>query len=163
LHSKNDKEIIAAWKLDLNGALLVFNVRFVVCACPSLSAFFQTELVINIHVDVVDTRAVITDMRRNLGNLVKSQEGAGGRDQPVTAVPMPIKSAYFLEKGRSTSEVMDRANSWTAHSSGTGKHSGLLSQHPQSLAPFSPNQLADEEIAALIIESRETLRGTCRA
>ena len=34
--------------------------------------------------------------------------------QPVTAVPMPIKSARVLEKGRSTSSVMDKANSSTA-------------------------------------------------
>jgi len=31
-HSKNDKEMIASWKSDLNGALLIFNVSFVVSA-----------------------------------------------------------------------------------------------------------------------------------
>jgi hypothetical protein len=30
LHAKNDKETIAAWKLDLNKILLIFNVRSVV-------------------------------------------------------------------------------------------------------------------------------------
>ena len=30
LHAKNDKELIAAWKLDLNKILLIFNVRSVV-------------------------------------------------------------------------------------------------------------------------------------
>jgi hypothetical protein len=33
LHAKNDKEMIAAWKLDLNKILLIFNVRFVLVAC----------------------------------------------------------------------------------------------------------------------------------
>jgi len=65
-HSKNDKEMITAWKSDLNGALLVFNVSFVLCVRPPLRAWFQTELVINIHVDVVDTRTVVTDVRRDV-------------------------------------------------------------------------------------------------
>ena len=30
IHAKNDKEMIAAWKSDLNKILLVFNVRSVV-------------------------------------------------------------------------------------------------------------------------------------
>ena len=30
IHTKNDKEMIAAWKADLSKILLVFNVRFVV-------------------------------------------------------------------------------------------------------------------------------------
>jgi hypothetical protein len=33
LHAKNDKEMIAAWKSDLNKILLVFNVRSVVVMC----------------------------------------------------------------------------------------------------------------------------------
>jgi len=37
-HSKNDKEKIAAWKSELNRALLVFNVSFAVYAQLLLSA-----------------------------------------------------------------------------------------------------------------------------
>jgi len=65
-HSRNGKEMIAAWKSDLNGALLVFNVSLVFCARPPLRARFQTELVINIHVDVADTRAVVADVRHDV-------------------------------------------------------------------------------------------------
>jgi len=65
-HSKNDKEVITAWKSDLNGALLIFNVSFVLCVGPPLRAWFQTELVINIHVDVVDTRTAVADVHHDV-------------------------------------------------------------------------------------------------
>src|SRR5882757_22922 len=77
-HSKNDKEVITAWRSDLNGALLVFNVSFVVGARPPLSAWLQTELVINIHVDVRELRA----------DFAKNQGGADGKSVSITSTCM---------------------------------------------------------------------------
>ena len=34
LHAKSDKDMIATWRSDLNGILLVFNVRFVASEWP---------------------------------------------------------------------------------------------------------------------------------
>src|SRR5882757_6771011 len=71
-HSKNDKEVMTAWRSDLNGALLVFNVSFVVDARPPLRACPQTELVINIHADV-------SELRTDVASIVKNQGGAGSK------------------------------------------------------------------------------------
>src|SRR5882757_5665737 len=80
-HSKNDKEVITAWRSDLNGALLVFNVSFVVGARPPLSACLQTELVINIHVG-------ISELQTNVASLVKNQGGADGNSVSITSICM---------------------------------------------------------------------------
>ena len=38
VHAKNDKEMIATWKLDLNVILHIFNVRSVGSVPPSLTS-----------------------------------------------------------------------------------------------------------------------------
>ena len=54
VHAKNDKDAIAAWKLDLNRILHVFNVRSAGSVLLSLTFPFQTELAIDTHVIVLD-------------------------------------------------------------------------------------------------------------
>jgi len=85
-HSKNDKDVITAWKSDLNGALLVFNVGFVVGARPPLIACFQTELVINMHVNV-------SELRTDVASLVKNQGGADGKSVSIASTCMYRLSA----------------------------------------------------------------------
>ena len=65
LHAKGDKETIAAWRLDLNRILHVFNVRSVDPVPPPLTPPFQTELAIN-------NLIMVADLRRHL---LESQEG----------------------------------------------------------------------------------------
>jgi len=58
-YAGNDKEIIAAWKSELNRILIIFNV----CSVPSCSDLAdrppQTELALNTH-------TIITDIHQNL-------------------------------------------------------------------------------------------------
>jgi hypothetical protein len=74
LHAKNDKETIAGWKLELNRILHVFSVRLFVFVWASLIVLFQTQLILNIHVNVSDIR----------NDMSKIREGIGGRVQPVS-------------------------------------------------------------------------------
>lgn len=55
-HKKEDNEAIAAWRLDLNRILRVFNVRFAIPLQPPLTLCFQTELGVNIHGTESDAR-----------------------------------------------------------------------------------------------------------
>jgi len=89
-HAKSDKDAIAAWKLDLNRILHVFNVRTVAYVQLLLTVHSQTELAINTHVivsdvhhGVADTRAMVSDMHRNMLN---SQQGADDQYQSVSIV-----------------------------------------------------------------------------
>jgi hypothetical protein len=81
LHAKNDKERIAAWKLDLGGILRVFNVRPVVSVWLSLTVHSQTELAINTHVTVSNTHVLVSDIHRTI---VQVQEGDGGKNVSVS-------------------------------------------------------------------------------
>jgi len=74
-HAKDDKEAIAAWRLELNRILHVFNVRSVTSVRPSLTARIQTELSISTHVvvsdihhDVVNTHTIVSDVHRGVVN-----------------------------------------------------------------------------------------------
>jgi hypothetical protein len=60
-HAKNDKERIAAWRLDLVRILNVFNVRSIVSVWLLLTLHSQTELAINTHTPMV------SDIHRNHG------------------------------------------------------------------------------------------------
>ena len=87
LHSRNDKEAIATWRLDLNRILHIFNVRSITSAWPSLTVHFQTELAINtnvvvsdVHTIAKDTHTIVSDIRRTM---VQSQEGTGSKDLSV--------------------------------------------------------------------------------
>ena len=102
LHAKNDKETIAAWKLDLNRILHTFNVRSIIPVWLLLTGHFQTELAMNTHViasdihhgvvtihniisnvhdGVANTHAVVSDIHRNM---LKSQEGTDDQLQLVS-------------------------------------------------------------------------------
>ena len=71
-HAKNDKEVIAAWKSDLNTILHVFNVRSVASAWPSLTVHSQTELLINTHVAVSDIRQDVASTHTIVSNVHQS-------------------------------------------------------------------------------------------
>ena len=79
-YAKNDKEKIAAWKLDLNWILHVFNVRLVTFTWLLLIAPFQTELSLNTHVTVSDIRHDMTKLREEVGGQARSV--SMGRFQP---------------------------------------------------------------------------------
>ena len=103
LHAKSDKEKIASWKAELNKILHVFQVRFVASPPTLLIARFQTELAINTHVvlsdtknTVADTHDAVIDTRNTVNNthnivsdihraVTKSQEGSNAGDRPVSA------------------------------------------------------------------------------
>ena len=88
IHARNDKETVAAWKLDLNRILHVFNVCSVTFARSSLTVRFQTELAINTNVvvsdvrkGVYDTQAIVTDIHRTI---VANQEENNGKGRSVS-------------------------------------------------------------------------------
>jgi len=60
-HARNDKDKIAAWKLDLNSILHVFNVRSMTSVRQPLTRYPQTELVINTHITVSETHATVSE------------------------------------------------------------------------------------------------------
>ena len=87
-NAKDDKEAIAAWRLDLNRILHVFNVRSIASSPPLLTIRFQTELAINTHVavsgilqEVTDTHNIVSDIQRTMG---KQQQGADGTSPSVS-------------------------------------------------------------------------------
>jgi hypothetical protein len=81
IHARNDKERIAAWKLDLNKILHVFNVRSVVSLWLLLTVHPQTELAINTHLTVSSTHILVSDIHRTI---VQVQEGSGGKNVAVS-------------------------------------------------------------------------------
>jgi hypothetical protein len=81
--AKNDKETIAAWKLDLDRILQVFNVGSVLSAWLLLTINFQTELAVNMHVtvsdirhDVANTHTVVSGIRDDVSKIL---EGIGSQ------------------------------------------------------------------------------------
>jgi len=70
-HAKDDKEMIAAWKSELNRILHVFNVCSISLTRSSLTAPFQTELVINTHVALSDIRHDVSKIRETIGDQVR--------------------------------------------------------------------------------------------
>ena len=72
LHAKNDKEMVATWRSDLNRILHVFNVRSVVIARLSLIVPSQTELAINTNVTVSSMRHDMAKIREEMGGQVRS-------------------------------------------------------------------------------------------
>ena len=74
-HARDDKEAIAAWRLELSMILHVFNVRPVTPLWSSPTIRFQTELSINTHVvvsdirhDVVNTHTIVSDVHQGVVN-----------------------------------------------------------------------------------------------
>jgi len=78
-HAKNDKETIAAWKLDLVRILQVFNVRSAGSVRRPLITSLQTELTLSAH-------TMVSDIHQNM---LKDSEDTGGRDQAVSGIRTP--------------------------------------------------------------------------
>ena len=72
VHAKNDKEMVAGWKSDLNRVLQVFNVRSVASTWLSLTVPFQTELAVNTNVTVSDIHRDVSKIREEIGGQVRS-------------------------------------------------------------------------------------------
>ena len=96
-HAKNDKDKIAAWRLDLNRILQIFNVRPIVSVRSLLTMHFQTELAINTNVTVSDTRNIVFDTRNTVSDtrhmvsdihrtIVNGQGGSGGANRSVSDI-----------------------------------------------------------------------------
>ena len=86
-HAKNDKETITSWKSDLNRILHVFNVCSMISGFQSLTVHSQTELAINTHHNVVDTRNMVSEMHRNM---LKGQGGTDDQHQSVSEICISI-------------------------------------------------------------------------
>lgn len=75
VYAKGDKETVAAWMMDLNRTLLIFNVRSAVFAWLSLTIRFQTELAINVYAtvsdvrhDIANTHAIVSGVHHGIVN-----------------------------------------------------------------------------------------------
>ena len=79
--AKGDKDMIAAWRLDLNRILHVFNVRSIICSPPLLTVLLQTELAINTHTAVYNTQNIVSEIHRTI---VNSREGTDGSSRLVS-------------------------------------------------------------------------------
>jgi len=73
-HAKNDKETIAAWKLDLIRILQVFNVRSVGPVLAATDSSFQSELTLNTH-------TIVSDIHRDMW---RGHEDTGSKNQAVS-------------------------------------------------------------------------------
>ena len=107
-HAKDDQGTIAAWRLDLNRILHIFNVRSITSVWPWLTAHFQTELAINtnvvvsdVHRGVANTYTVVSDVHQGVVNthtvvseihrvIVQNQEGTDGKNQSVSVARAPF-------------------------------------------------------------------------
>jgi len=65
----NDKEKIAGWMLDLKRILQVFNVHSIVSVLLLLTLHPQTELAINTHVAVSETRVTVAETHAIVSSL----------------------------------------------------------------------------------------------
>ena len=75
-HAKTDQGAIAAWRLDLNRILHIFNVRPAAFVWSSLTGRSQTELAINTNVvvsdirhDVTNTQTIVSSVRQGVFEL----------------------------------------------------------------------------------------------
>ena len=84
-YAKDDKEVIAAWRADLDRLLHVFNVRSIGSVLPSLTSPFQTELAIN-------TNVMVLEIHRTM---VMGQEGSGGQHLSVSAALYSSTTEYL--------------------------------------------------------------------
>ena len=81
VHAKNDKEKIAAWKLDLSRILQVFNVRSIISVWRLLTLGPQTELAINTNATVSNTHIMVSGIHRTV---VQGHEGSCSKDFSVS-------------------------------------------------------------------------------
>ena len=82
VHARDDKDSIAAWKLDLNRILHVFNVRSTIFTRLSLTVLSQTELAMNTHVTVSEMSQNVSWIRSDVS---KIREEIGSNIQSVSA------------------------------------------------------------------------------
>ena len=105
LHARNDKEKIAAWKLDLNRLLQVFNVSPTVSLWLLLTLHPQTELAINTHVIVSDTQAAVSDVHHEV---VNTHTTVSKLDHTVTSNHTMISEIHrTVVKGQDGQSVSD--------------------------------------------------------
>ena len=88
-HARNDKETITSWKLDLNRILHIFTVCAIIQVATRilLTEQSQTELAMNTHVLVSDSRTMVSDIHRNI---LKGREGTGNQHGSVSNVCTPF-------------------------------------------------------------------------
>ena len=93
--------MIAAWRLDLNRTLHVFNVRSADSVWQSLTPPTQTELAINTHVVVSDTHTMVSDTHAMVSdthamvsdlhrNALTIQGGTDAQHRSVSAPPIHL-------------------------------------------------------------------------
>ena len=104
IYAKSDKDTIAAWKLDLNRILHVFNVRSIIFTRLSLTFPSQTELAMNTHVTVSDVHHDVSGIRHNMS---KIQEEISGQARSVGATFYPTTDAYHPQ----TQAILDTMQS----------------------------------------------------
>ena len=88
IYAKSDKDTIAAWKLDLNRILHVFNVRSIIFTLLSLTFPSQTELAMNTHVTVSNVHHDVSGIRRDMS---KIQEDIGNQVRLVCIQPIDYR------------------------------------------------------------------------
>ena len=111
--AKDDKEAIAAWRLDLSLILHVFDVRSIISMWPLLTVRFQDELGIdtratgsaarqdaaNIHTIVSEVRSDAVNTHITAPNIhrttLKSREDADSQNQAVSTARTPSPSKYL--------------------------------------------------------------------
>ena len=92
VHARDDKDTIAAWKLDLNRILHVFNVRSVIFTQLSLTIPFQTELAMNTHMTVSEMHHNVSWIRSDVSRI---REEIGGNIRAVS-----VLRAQSIENGK---------------------------------------------------------------
>ena len=75
LQAANDKDKIAAWKLDLDRILQIFNVRSIVPSWSLLTVPLQTELIMNTHIAVSDMRHDVLGIRSDVSGIHNDVSG----------------------------------------------------------------------------------------
>jgi hypothetical protein len=83
---KDDKKMIATWKLDLDNILQVFTVRSVVSVMTSANFPVQKELTIDATVTVSTTGHNVANTHNVVSHTSKGPEDTRGEYQMVRAV-----------------------------------------------------------------------------
>jgi len=88
-YAKDNKEAVAAWKLDLDGILRVFNVCYITPVRRLLTFRFQTELGIHARTTVPDIRHDVVNTSTR--SKPKGHKGTDSQNQAVsTTRTLPV-------------------------------------------------------------------------
>jgi len=92
-HMKNDRDVMATWRSDLNRVLHVFNV----CSAASVQQLLttitpQTELAIGTHMVISDTHAMVLDLHCNV---LIVQGGTDGQHYSLSVAPNPSAAKHL--------------------------------------------------------------------